>query len=64
MTDFQWYIQVLIQLTRVEGTRHGKLLASQLMDVAIRVSQGGWVVSIPASVQCHSRNTVLPRTNL
>ena len=37
ITDFEWYLQVLIQLTHVEGTRHGKLIASQLMDVAIRV---------------------------
>ena len=31
------YIDVLVQLTRVEGTRHGKLVASQMMDVTIRV---------------------------
>ena len=37
VTNFEWYIQVLVQLTRVESTRHGKLLANQLMDVAIRV---------------------------
>lgn len=37
ITNFEWYIQVLIQLTRVEGTRHGALIASQLQDVCIRV---------------------------
>ncbi|EDQ84380.1 uncharacterized protein MONBRDRAFT_30296 [Monosiga brevicollis MX1] len=37
VVDFKWYVQVLIQLTRVENTRHGRLLATQLMDVAIRV---------------------------
>lgn len=37
VTDFGWYLSVLIQLTRIEGTKHGKLIASQLMDVAIRV---------------------------
>ncbi|KAK2569969.1 AP-3 complex subunit delta-1 [Acropora cervicornis] len=42
-----WYIDVLIQLTRVEGTRHGKLLASQMMDVTIRVK-----AIRPYAVQC------------
>jgi len=41
------YIDVLIQLTRVEGTRHGKLLASQMMDVTIRVK-----AIRPYAVQC------------
>ena len=38
---------MLIQLTRVEGTRHGKLLASQMMDVTIRVK-----AIRPYAVQC------------
>lgn len=37
ITSFEWYMQVLVDLTRVEGTKHGKLIAGQLMDVAIRV---------------------------
>lgn len=37
VTDFEWYIQILCELTKVEGTRHGRLLAEQLMDVVIRV---------------------------
>eukprot|EP00038_Savillea_parva_P027238 m.58366 g.58366 ORF g.58366 m.58366 type:complete len:1253 (+) comp7821_c0_seq1:94-3852(+) len=37
VTDFGWYLSVLIQLTHMEGTKHGKLIASQLMDVTIRV---------------------------
>jgi len=28
---------VLVELTRIEGTRHGKLIADQMLDVAIRV---------------------------
>ena len=31
------YIDVLIQLSGVEGTKHGKLIANQMLDVAIRV---------------------------
>ncbi|CAG0883727.1 unnamed protein product [Cyprideis torosa] len=31
------YISVLVSLSRIEGTRHGKLLTSQLLDVATRV---------------------------
>ena len=37
VTNFEWYVTVLVELTRMEGTRHGKLLASQMLDVAIRV---------------------------
>lgn len=49
VTNFEWYIDVLIQLTRVEGTKHGKLLASQMMDVTIRVK-----AIRPYAVQCVS----------
>ena len=28
---------MLVELTKVEGTRHGRLLADQMLDVAIRV---------------------------
>lgn len=31
------YISVLVELTRLEGTRHGHLIAAQMLDVAIRV---------------------------
>ncbi|XP_040317574.1 AP-3 complex subunit delta-1 isoform X1 [Herpailurus yagouaroundi] len=37
ITNFQWYIGVLVELTRLEGTRHGHLIAAQMLDVAIRV---------------------------
>lgn len=37
VTNFEWYVSVLVELTRMEGTRHGKLLANQMLDVAIRV---------------------------
>ena len=37
ITNFEWYISVLVELTRMEGTSHGPLIASQMMDVAIRV---------------------------
>ncbi|XP_046843480.1 AP-3 complex subunit delta-1-like isoform X1 [Xenia sp. Carnegie-2017] len=37
ITNFEWYIDVLIQLTKIEGTRHGKLIAAQMLDVPIRV---------------------------
>eukprot|EP00106_Octopus_bimaculoides_P017599 XP_014785041.1 PREDICTED: AP-3 complex subunit delta-1-like isoform X1 [Octopus bimaculoides] len=35
--NFEWYVSILVELTRMEGTRHGKLIASQMLDVAIRV---------------------------
>lgn len=31
------YVSVLVELTRMEGTRHGRMIASQMLDVAIRV---------------------------
>ena len=31
------YVSILVELTRIEGTRHGQLIASQMLDVAIRV---------------------------
>ncbi|XP_076242708.1 adaptor-related protein complex 3, delta 1 subunit-like garnet [Calliopsis andreniformis] len=37
VTCFEWYISVLVELTRMEGTKHGPLVATQLLDVAIRV---------------------------
>ncbi|KAK0180846.1 hypothetical protein PV327_003184 [Microctonus hyperodae] len=37
ITYFEWYISVLVDLTRMEGTKHGQLVATQLLDVAIRV---------------------------
>ncbi|KAF4530040.1 hypothetical protein B566_EDAN016336 [Ephemera danica] len=37
ITNFEWYVSVLVELTRMEGTRHGPLVASQMLDVAIRV---------------------------
>ena len=37
LTDFEWYISVLVELTRVHGTKHGKRISDQLMDVCIRV---------------------------
>lgn len=37
ITNFDWYITILVELTRIEGTKHGKLIASQMLDVAIRV---------------------------
>lgn len=37
VTNFEWYVSILVELTRMEGTQHGKLIASQMLDVAIRV---------------------------
>ncbi|KYR00084.1 delta adaptin [Tieghemostelium lacteum] len=37
ITDFEWYISVLCNLTRHQDTEHGQLIASQFLDVIIRV---------------------------
>ena len=31
------YVSILVELTKIEGTKHGHLIASQMLDVAIRV---------------------------
>jgi len=36
ITDFEWYIGVLIDLTRVQS-KHGKVIRDQLIDVCVRV---------------------------
>ena len=30
ITDFDWYVRVLVQLTHIDGIRHGRLLAAQV----------------------------------
>lgn len=35
--NFEWYVSILVELAKMKGTHHGKLLANQMMDVAIRV---------------------------
>jgi AP-3 complex subunit delta-1 len=37
VTNFEWYITVLVEMTRFEGTRQGHLIAGQMLDVTIRV---------------------------
>eukprot|EP00629_Pelagomonadales_sp_RCC1024_P017098 CAMPEP_0119271636 /NCGR_PEP_ID=MMETSP1329-20130426/8147_1 /TAXON_ID=114041 /ORGANISM="Genus nov. species nov., Strain RCC1024" /LENGTH=615 /DNA_ID=CAMNT_0007271687 /DNA_START=221 /DNA_END=2065 /DNA_ORIENTATION=- len=37
LSDFAWYLQVLVKLAHLRGTKHGSLLAEQLIDVSMRV---------------------------
>ncbi|CAL1271803.1 unnamed protein product [Larinioides sclopetarius] len=37
ITNFEWYVSILVELTRIDGTKHGSVIASQMLDVAIRV---------------------------
>ncbi|GFR07583.1 AP-3 complex subunit delta-1, partial [Trichonephila clavata] len=37
ITNFEWYVGILVELTRIDGTKHGSAIASQMLDVAIRV---------------------------
>ncbi|VDK84565.1 unnamed protein product [Litomosoides sigmodontis] len=37
ITNFEWYISVLVELTKVEGTKHGTVIAEQVLDVSVRV---------------------------
>ncbi|CEF69373.1 Garnet [Strongyloides ratti] len=37
ISNFEWYISVLVELTKVEGANHGKLIAEQIQDVSVRV---------------------------
>jgi len=37
ISDFEWYINILVRLAQIQETTHGKLIASQFLDVVIRV---------------------------
>lgn len=38
VTNFEWYLTVLVELIQLEsGSKHGPVIADQLLDVAIRV---------------------------
>ncbi|EEB12096.1 AP-3 complex subunit delta-1, putative [Pediculus humanus corporis] len=37
ITNFEWYVSVLVDVTRMEGSQKGPLIADQMMDVALRV---------------------------
>ncbi|XP_062538957.1 AP-3 complex subunit delta [Armigeres subalbatus] len=38
VTNFEWYLTVMVELIQLEsGSKHGKVIATQLLDVAIRV---------------------------
>ena len=37
MQDFAWYVSVLVDLACTRGSRQGKLLSNQLIDIALRV---------------------------
>uniref|UniRef100_A0A1B0FQ33 AP-3 complex subunit delta n=1 Tax=Glossina morsitans morsitans TaxID=37546 RepID=A0A1B0FQ33_GLOMM len=38
VTNFEWYLTVLVELIQLEaGSKHGRIIAEQLLDVAIRV---------------------------
>lgn len=38
VTNFEWYLTVLVELIQLEtGSKHGNVIATQLLDVAIRV---------------------------
>jgi AP-3 complex subunit delta-1 len=37
ITNFEWYIAVLVDLTYVSGVKVGEILTQQIMDVGVRV---------------------------
>jgi len=37
LTDFQWYLSVLVEMARVPKTTHGYEIGKQLMDLTVRV---------------------------
>jgi AP-3 complex subunit delta len=38
LSDFGWYLMVLVEMAMVPGTSHGSLVSRQLMDVSVRVA--------------------------
>lgn len=57
IVDFGWYLEVLIRLTHLEGTKLGKLIGAQLMDVSIRVK-------VVRAVACKQLVTLLDDSHL
>ena len=47
ITDFEWYISVLVSLAVVQGSRHGKEVSIQIIDISLRVPS-----SRPFAVEC------------
>lgn len=37
ITNFEWYVSILVGITHTAGVNVGELLMNQLMDVAVRV---------------------------
>jgi AP-3 complex subunit delta-1 len=37
VTDFAWYVGVLQELAVMQGSKHGKEVANQLIEIALRV---------------------------
>eukprot|EP01124_Arcella_intermedia_P032993 TRINITY_DN7803_c0_g1_i1.p1 TRINITY_DN7803_c0_g1~~TRINITY_DN7803_c0_g1_i1.p1 ORF type:complete len:1168 (+),score=314.36 TRINITY_DN7803_c0_g1_i1:302-3505(+) len=37
VTDFEWYIGILVDLTHVKGCKNGSIVAAQILDVSVRV---------------------------
>lgn len=37
VTDFAWYVSILLDLAVMQGSQHGKEVAEQMIDVALRV---------------------------
>uniref|UniRef100_A0A7E4V9H3 AP-3 complex subunit delta n=1 Tax=Panagrellus redivivus TaxID=6233 RepID=A0A7E4V9H3_PANRE len=37
INNFEWYISVLVEMTKVEGSKHGVKIAEQIQDVTVRV---------------------------
>ena len=48
------YVTVLVELTRIEGTKHGRLIAAQMLDVAIRVAAVRAFVVVQMVSRCQS----------
>ena len=61
ITNFEWYISVLVELTRMEGTSHGPLVASQMMDVSIRVESVRAFAVSQMSLLVSKHFTIAPR---
>ncbi|RKP27756.1 Clathrin/coatomer adaptor, adaptin-like protein [Syncephalis pseudoplumigaleata] len=68
VVNFEWYIAVLMDLSRVTGVQVGTLLSEQLIDVAVRVqSVRGYCVRMMASLmedQALLDTITQPETNI
>jgi hypothetical protein len=62
VTNFEWYVSVLVELTRIEGTKHGNLIADQVSISRLSVSVEKFLDKLLYKTNFHSGIMDVSRT--